>query len=224
MTSKEGEARGSVRSFLIENPPEEGKPRDPHTQAGGLVDLLAPLNEPLKEFEDAMMAVPAEDDHTLIFPWNEQGRQFSTEHYDRVRNFQFVTEAEINKVFAALKESSYYDLYGTVHYWLGVGMVALLGTIGLVYYLYSDSFTLGSAIVYFILSSLLFFGLAVSASVYWNQAMRKRLVDRERDFTRILEQANQETFRARGVEWICGHFGTFVEIDYSRSAAMGSSN
>lgn len=171
----------------------------------------------VNDFTAALMQLPEEGDGCIIFPWDEEYKEFVIEDEAKVNSVHVITREEIDLVFERLKASPYHDLYGNMHYKLIIPFVILLAVIVIILVFFQDSFKFvknsNSVIgVFFVIFGILFL-MIVLVSIFWARYLKSRLAQREVDFTRILNEINSEIFCDKDVFWKCGKLGTYVQLD-----------
>lgn len=171
----------------------------------------------VNDFTAALMQLPEEGDGCIIFPWDEEYKEFVIEDEAKVNAIEAITREEIDLVFERLKSSPYHDLYGNMHYKLIIPFVVLLAIIVIILVFFQDSFKFvknsNSVIgVFFVIFGILFL-IIVLVSIFWARYLKKRLAQREIEFTRILNEINSEIFCEKDVFWKCGKLGTYIQLD-----------
>ena len=207
----------SMKSLGIrsKNDSRDGSPEDPHAHHSKFLEIFSPINETLKELEKALMEIPEEDEDKIIFPWDEDLQEFVVQDYHKILTIDKLSEADIEGVFYALKQSEYFNLYGKMHFYLMIPFLAVLSLIVVLIVVYQDYIgsSLKSAIVFFMIVVLVVFGLIIGMSLYWSNLLKDRLHLREVNFQEILDRLNKEMFIAKDVSWKTGHYGTYIELD-----------
>lgn len=169
------------------------------------------------QFTQALIDIPKDNSYSIVFPWDEALAEFVIEDEAKVAAVENVTRDDINMVFAKLKESPYYDLYGNMHYKLMAPFVLLLAAIVIFLLFFQDSFkeTKNSNIIvvtFFAIFAVIFL-LIVVVSIFWAKYLKHRLAAREEDFSELLKHLNLEYFTDKDVFWKCGKFGTYVQLE-----------
>lgn len=169
------------------------------------------------QFTQALINMPEENENCVIFPWDEDLKEFVIEDEKKVNSVQNITREDIDMVFAKVKESPYFDLYGNMHLKLLTPFLILLLGIVLFLLFYQGQVngtknTNMIVTVFFIMFALILL-LIIVVSIFWARYLKNRLAKREIDFTEILNQFNSDYFADKDVFWKCGKLGTYIQLD-----------
>ena len=125
-----------------------------------------------------------------------------------------MADEDVSILFSSLKESEYYDMYGSMHLKLSVGLSATVAVVGLILYLFRDSLmpTTLAMIVCLTVAAAVFFAMAVFTSIYWSNYLLDRFENRELAFKAIVARCTESASSVgEPVGWRVGHFGSYVE-------------
>lgn len=182
------------------------------------LEYLAPINPALEALEHAFHAIPFEDDaaYRIIFPWDEHYKCFIMDETHRTLALDSVTHDEIVLVFDSLRKSKYYDFYTNMHLKLSIPFFVLIVLSLCIYFAFQDTIHGSVTIAVTCILVLLFLlgATGITLTKYWAIFLQERFNSRETDFNKILEELNQNKFRARGLSWKAGPFGTYIELRF----------
>ena len=169
------------------------------------------------DFVSAMLEIPKETDHCILFPWDDELKEFVIEDETKVNAVENLTREDLYKVFEELKKSEFYDLYGNMHMKLMTPFAVLLFGIIVFILFFRDKVHSSNnnnvvVVVFFCLFGVIFL-LIIIISIFWARYLKKRLNQRETDFNRILNDLNSEYFCDKDVFWKCGKLGTYIQLD-----------
>lgn len=169
------------------------------------------------DFTLALLNMPQEAENCVIFPWDDELKEFVIEDEQKVAAVENLTKEDVDTVFERLKRSPFHDLYGNMHLKLMLPFLFLL--IGIILFLlfFKDSVHIAQnnntvIVVFFALFGFIFL-LIIVISIFWARYLKRRLAARENDFTRILNELNSEVFCDKDLFWKCGKLGTYIQLD-----------
>lgn len=169
------------------------------------------------QFTQALLNMPEENENCVIFPWDEDSKEFVIEDEVKVNSIQNTTRDDIDMVFAKLKESPYFDIYGNMHLKLLTPFAVLLVGIILFLFFYQGQVkgnkNANMIITVFFVMFALILVLIIVVSIFWARYLKNRLSQREEAFTAILNQFNSDYFADKDVFWKCGKYGTYIQLD-----------
>jgi len=169
------------------------------------------------DFTAALLNIPMENDDCVIFPWDEETKEFVIEDESKINSIENVSRDDIDAVFARLKQSEYFDLYANMHYKLMSPFVLVLIVIIVFLLFFQDSFSFkknkNAVVAVFLGVFGILLIMIILVSIFWARYLKRRLAAREADFSKILNELNSEVFCDKDVFWKCGKLGTYIQLD-----------
>ena len=178
-----------------------------------LLSTLGAFSPPLHRFEEDLHNLPANTDWIIVFPWDDSLQDFTVEDYHRLLTIEHITQEDVETVFAQLASSPFHNPYGDLPTKFSIAFLGLLCVLGILLYFNQATLSMGRAMISLLLALGLLLALVCLFTMYSNQYLAARLDAREKTFTEILDTLNKDKFAQKDVQWKCGHFGTFIELD-----------